>query len=117
MTTTATPERSTSFRIGFGILLFFTAGNVVGQIGLLLFDPGVKTVFLAWASFNLLAVTILWFAYRQREKWAWYAMWASVVPYALIIFFNRVVGPIYMGEAIAMAVGQVLTYREVFAKR
>jgi hypothetical protein len=108
-------SRSTRFRIGYGILLFFAGGNVLGHIGLLLFDPsGADTVFLSWAAFNLLAVAILLVPYRRGERWAWYTIWALIAPYALIILFNAQVGPIYMAEALLMTIGQLLTFRAVF---
>jgi hypothetical protein len=73
-------------------------------------------VFLAWAAFNLLAATILIFPYRHGEKWAWYAIWGMAIPYALIIFFNSEVGPIYLIESLLITVGQMLTYSAFFGK-
>jgi hypothetical protein len=37
-----------------------------------------------------------------------------VIPYALVILFNQEIGPIYLGEAALMALGQILTYRTFF---
>jgi hypothetical protein len=103
-------QQTTRFKIGWGLLLFLAAGNVVGQLALMFFDAGGTTVFFAWAAFNLLAVFILAIPYRRGEKWAWYAIWAMVIPYALIIFLNSDVGPIYLGEAAVMAICQFLTF-------
>jgi hypothetical protein len=116
MTDTSVRTQSTIFKIGLGILLFFALGNVLGHIGLLIFDQGGDVVFLAWASFNLMAATILLFPYRRNEPWAWYAIWGMVIPYALIIAFNGEVGPIYLGEAILLAVGQIITYGTFFGR-
>ena len=110
-------KRSTGFRVGYGILLFFAVGNILGHLGLLLFDPGGDAIFLAWAAFNLLAAVILVFPYRRGETWAWYAIWGMVITYALVIFFNSDVGPIYLGESILMALGQVLTYNTFVGRR
>ena len=111
------PERrSLAFKTGWGILLFFTIGNVVGHIGLSIFESQPGTVFVAWAGINLLAAGILLIPYRRRERWAWFLIWALIVPYALVILFNQDVGLIYMAEAALMALGQLLTYRTVFAK-
>ena len=111
------PERrSLAFKIGWGILLFFTIGNVLGHIGLSIFESQPGTVFVAWAGMNFLAAGILLIPYRRRERWAWFLIWALIVPYALVILFNQDVGLIYMGEAALMAIGQLLTYRTVFAK-
>ena len=112
------PERrSLAFKIGWGILLFFTIGNVLGHIGLSIFESQPSTVFVAWAGMNFLAAGILLIPYRRRERWAWYLIWALIVPYALVILFNQDVGLIYLGEAALMALGQLLTYRTVFARR
>lgn len=116
-TTIAIPAHSTAFKIGFALLLFIAVSSVLGHIGLLLFDPGGDVVFLSWATLNFLAAAILIFAYRRGERWAWYAIWGMVVPYALIILFNSEVGPIYLGEAILLTVGQMLTYRSFFGER
>jgi hypothetical protein len=116
MSETSVRSLSTRFKIGYGILLFFAVGNILGHIGLLLFDPNDDVVFLAWAAFNLMAAAILLFPYRSGETWAWYAIWGMVIPYALIIRFNSEVGPIYLGESILIALGQVLTYGTFFGR-
>lgn len=103
-----------AFKIGWGILLFFSIGNVLGHITLSLIESGPPTVFIAWAGFNFLAAGILLIPYRREEKWAWFIIWALVVPYALVILFNQGIGPIYLGEAALMALGQILTYRTFF---
>jgi len=108
--------RSLAFKIGWGILLFVSISNVLGHIGLSIFESQPSTVFVAWAGLNFLAAGILLIPYRRGEKWAWFIVWALVIPYALVILFNRVVGPTYLGEAALMALGQLLTYRTVFAK-
>ena len=112
------PERrSAAFKIGWGILLFFSIGNVLGHIGLSIFESQPSTVFVAWAGMNFLAAGILLIPYRRRERWAWFLIWALIVPYALVILFNQDVGLIYLGEAALMALGQLLTYRTVFAEQ
>lgn len=114
MTETVTKIASRRFKIGWGILLFLAAGNVLSHIGLLLFDPGGDTIFLTWAAFNLLAAAILVLPYRRGEKWAWIVIWAMIIPYALIIVFNSEVGPYYLAEAALMTISQLLTYRAFF---
>lgn len=98
------------------MLLFIAVSSILGHIGLLLFDPGGDVIFLAWAAFNFMAAAILVFPYRRGERWAWYAIWGLVVPYALIILFNAEVGPIYLAEAILLAASQLLTYRSFFVR-
>lgn len=109
-------QHTTGFKIGWGILLFLSIGNVLGHIGLLIFEPEPSSIFVAWAAFNLLAATILAIPYRRQERWAWYAIWLMILPYALIIFFNSEIGPIYMGEAVVMVIAQLLTYSTFSSK-
>ena len=115
MSETTLSAQPTTFKIGYALLLFVTVSNVLGHIGLMLFDPGNDVIFLSWASFNFMASAILIFAYRQRQSWAWYIICALVIPYALIILFNAEIGPIYLGEASLLIIGQLLTYRSFFA--
>ncbi len=107
-------RQSPSFRIGWGVLLFLAAGNVLSHIGLFFFDAA-ETIFIAWSAFNLLATAILVVPYRRGEKWAWYVIWGLIIPYALIIFVNSEVGLYYLAEAVVMGLGQVLTYGAFFA--
>jgi hypothetical protein len=107
-------NESPASKIGWIILLFVTISNVVGHIGLLLFDNW-DSIFVAWATMNLLAAAILFIPYRRGERWAWNVMWVLVIPYAMIILFNPQLGPIYLGEAALLIVGQLLTYRAFFA--
>jgi hypothetical protein len=90
--------------------VFVTISNVVGHIGLLLFD-NLDTIFVAWATMNVLAAMILFTPYRRGERWAWYAIWVLIISFATIIFFNAQIGPIYLGEAALLVVGQLLNYR------
>lgn len=109
-------NQSTTSKIGWILLLFVAISNVLGHIGLAIFESGPDTVFIAWASFNFLAAIILAIPYRRGEKWAWYAISLTVIPFALIIFSNQEVGPIYLGEATLIVIGQVLTYNAFFGK-
>lgn len=109
-------SRSTFTKIGWGLLLFVAVSNVLGHIGLAIVESGPDTVFIAWASFNLLATFILSIPYRRSEKWAWYAISVMAVSYALVIFSNPEIGPIYLGEAGLIALGQMLTYSAFFGK-
>lgn len=117
MSETAVANQSTTFRIGWGLLLFVAASNVLGHIGLAIFESGPDTVFVAWATFNLLALVILTIPYRRGERWAWYAISVTAVPFALVIFSNREIGPIYLVEAAIIIVGQLLTYGAFFVQR
>lgn len=110
-------NQSTLSKIGWGLLLFIAFSNILGHIGLAIFESGPDTVFIAWATFNLLAAIILTIPYRRGERWAWYTICLTAVPFALVIFSNPEIGPIYLGEAAVIIVGQVLTYGAFFGNR
>lgn len=110
-------NQSTTSKIGWGLLIFVAVSNILGHIGLAIFESGPDTVFIAWATFNLLAAIILAIPYRRGERWAWYAISVTAVPFALVIFSNPEIGPIYLAEAAVIIVGQVLTYRAFSGKR
>jgi hypothetical protein len=107
---------STGFKIGWGILLFLAAGNTLSHFAMLFFNPGSETIHLAWAAFNLLAAAILFIPYRRGEIWSWYAIWAMVLVYALVIFVAPRYGFYYLVQAITMTFGQILTYGTFFQK-
>jgi hypothetical protein len=109
-------NQSTTSKIGWGVLLFVAVSNVLGHIGLAIFESGPDTVFIAWATFNLLAAIILVNPYRRGERWAWYAISVTAVPFALVIFSNPEIGPIYLVEATLIVLGQILTYSGFFGK-
>lgn len=108
--------QSTTSKIGWGLLIFVAVSNVLGHIGLAIFESGPDTVFIAWATFNLLAAIILTIPYRHGQRWAWYAISVTAVPFALVIFSNPEIGPIYLVEAAVIIVGQALTYGAFFGK-
>lgn len=103
------------FRVGWGILMFIAVASTLGHIGLLLFDPGFATGFIAWATFEFLLAAILAIPYRRGERWAWYVVWAPVIPYAVVIFFNPDVGPFYLAAAALIVLGQWLASSAFFA--
>lgn len=108
-------NQSSAVKVGWILLLFVTLSNVMGHIGLLLFDNW-DSIFVAWATMNFLAATILYIPYRRGERWAWNVMWVLIIPYAMIILFNAQLGPIYLGEAALIVVGQLLAYRAFAAQ-
>ena len=112
--TIQTPARL--FMIGRGILLTMSLGNALAFTGMLFFVPDAELLMMTWAAFNFLAAMILLIPYRRGETWAWYTIWALVLPYALIILFTAERGPIYMAEAFILMIGQLLTFKTFFSR-
>lgn len=106
------PPKKT-YNLGRGILLVFSIGNILAQLALLFFDNSFSG-FLVMAAFSFVTAMILLIPYRRFEKWAWYTVWAYVITFAFIILFNAEVGIYYLGESIAMALGQSLTFPSFF---
>ena len=109
-------RQSSTFKLGWGLLLFLAVGTMLGHLGLLLFDPGFEVGFIGWATFELLLAAIVAIPYRRGERWAWTVVWAVVIPYGLVMFFNPEIGPYYLGMAVLTAIGQALTYSAFFGQ-
>lgn len=108
-------NQSTTTKVGWGLLLFVTLGNVAGHTALAFFETGPDTAFIAWASFNFMAAVILFNPYRRVERWAWYAISLMVIPYVLVSFTAPPeIGPIYLVETALIVAGQLLTYSAFF---
>jgi hypothetical protein len=116
MTSMTIPTRKTGFTIGWAILLFVTAGNVLSHGIMMFLYPDAVIVHLAWAAFNLLAVLILLVPYRSGEPWAWYALWATILVYAATVLLAPQYAVFYLVQTALMSVGQVLAFRPFFAR-
>jgi hypothetical protein len=72
-------------------------------------------MFIAYAVVNALALLVLFFAYRARQRWAWASIWLVVLATAVTIAYGfDTIGLIYVAAAGLMALGQLATAREFF---
>jgi len=115
MVTSARLAQGASFKTGWILLLVVSVLMTLNHL-VLIFALNQPILFLGWTAFNLYAVLVLWFPFRQGQRWAWGASWMLVVAFASIIFFDRQVGPLYLGAAALIVVGLLLTASAFFLR-
>jgi hypothetical protein len=115
MTTQAITPRNTLFKVGWSALLLVSLLMTLLHL-LLLFTLNEAPLFSGWTAFNLYATLVLWFPFRRGETWAWCISWVLVIAFASAIFFNPQIGPFYLGLAVIMAVGLLLTASAFFPR-
>ena len=72
-------------------------------------------MFIAYAVVNALALLVLFFAYRAKQRWAWASIWLVVLATAVTIAYGvDTIGLIYITVAGVMALAQLATAREFF---
>lgn len=72
-------------------------------------------MFIAYAVVNALALLVLFFAYRARQRWAWASIWLVVLATGITIAYGvDTIGLIYVTAAGLMALAQLATAREFF---
>lgn len=103
------------FKAG-GILLLVVAVLMALNHLVLIFALNQPVLFIGWTAFNLYALLVLWFPFRQGERWAWGATWILVIALASTIFFDRQIGGFYLGAAAIAAVGLLLTASAFFSR-
>ena len=107
---------STTFKIGWIILLVISVLFTLGHLMLMLVSVEEAPLFIGWAAYKAYSSAVLYIPFRRGEKWAWYTSWILVVGFASTIFFNAQIGPYYLGAAILMAAGLLLT-RPAFVQK
>ena len=115
MTTASLKEQTTTFKIGWWLLVLLSALSIINHASLLFFIPDEATLFLGWAAFNVFSTVVLLIPYRRLEKWAWNLTWVLVLPYVVIALFDSEIGIYYVSAGVLMALGQLLT-RSAFNK-
>ena len=116
MTDAVVSSRSTTQRVGWWILFGISALAVVNHAFLIFVVPGEEVLFIGWTAFSLYSALVLYFPYRQGEKWAWYSTWILVVAFAVMILFDAEIGIFYLVAAGLMAFGQLLNRGSFFPK-
>jgi hypothetical protein len=72
-------------------------------------------MFIAYAVVNALALLVLFFAYRGKQRWAWASIWLVVLATAVTIAYGiDTIGLIYVAAGGVMGLAQLATAREFF---
>lgn len=101
------------FKIAWAVMVFLAAVSAAGHLALMFLETE-PVLFLGWLVFNLYAMVVLWFPFRNGERWAWYSTWLFAIAYASLIFFDSQVGLYYLIIAGIFAVCLLLTRPEFF---
>jgi hypothetical protein len=115
MVTSARQVQGVAFKIGW-ILLLLVSGLMTLNHLILIFALNQPSLFIGWTAFNLYACLVLWFPFRQGERWAWSASWILVITLASAIFFDAQIGALYLGAASIAAVGLLLSASAFFLR-
>ena len=105
-------------RAGWIVLIVLNTGMLLNHlvaIFLVATSADEGRMFIAYAVVNALALLILFFAYRARQRWAWASIWLVVLATAVTIAYGiDTIGLIYVAVAGVMALAQLATAREFF---
>jgi len=105
-------------KIGWWTLVVATALMLLNHLlGVFAFAEGddERLMFVIFALLNLYALIVLLLPYRRREPWSWWLTWTSVAAFPASVLFitDPSIGGLYLAIGGVLALGQVLTYRDV----
>jgi hypothetical protein len=116
MSEAAITTRSTTHKVGWWILFGISVLAVLNHAALIFVIPGEEVLFIGWTALSLFSALVLYFPYRQGEKWAWYSTWIFVLSFAGLVPFDAEIGLYYLVAAGLMAFSQILTREAFFPK-
>jgi hypothetical protein len=105
-------------KAGWIVLIVLNTGMLLNHlvaIFLVATSADEGRMFIAYAVVNALALLVLFFAYRAKQRWAWASIWLVVLATAVTIACGiDTIGVIYVAVAGVMALAQLATAREFF---
>jgi hypothetical protein len=105
-------------KAGWIVLIVLNTGMLLNHlvaIFLVATSADEGRMFIAYAVVNALALLVLLFGYRARQRWAWASIWLVVLATAVTIAYGiDTIGMIYGAVAGVMALAQLATAREFF---
>jgi hypothetical protein len=116
MVRSETVVRSNTFKVGWVLLLVASALFTFNHVVLSFVISAERTLFLGWAAFNLYALLVIAIPFRQGARWAWVTSWILVAVFASTVFFDAQTGVYYLGAAMVVAVGLLLTSPAFFSR-
>lgn len=118
MATQVLATRNATFKMGWIALLVISALMALWHTAAVFIMVDEATLFLGWAAFNLYSTIVLYIPFRRGEKWAWYTSWILVIALAAPILFSQEGFAVYyLGAAVVMAVGLLLTRPAFFQEQ
>ncbi len=119
MTTKAALAQNSRIKLGWMILLIFTALMAVNHLTLPLYSPSDSIPAIGFAAFNLVALIVIIIPFRRLERWAWYTTWILPAGLALpaILESNPGIVIFYSTVSAVLVLGLLLTMRDFFPKQ
>lgn len=98
-------------RVAWVLLVFFAAAYAVNHFAGIFYiasSTDERQMFELFGWVHVLALFILVIPYRRAELWSWWAIWAAILPVALVAVFTGLdaLGITYLSVAIVMAISQ-----------
>ena len=120
MTTQTVTTRSTTFEVGWIIMLIISIFATFNHIMLPVYgDPVALSI--GWTGYSLYAVVVLAIPFRRGERWAWYSTWILVIGFTGTIFAadpeiaaEYAVAAGYLIAAVVMSLCLLLTRSKFF---
>ena len=116
MSDNSSSDYGTVFKVGWIILLVISALAALNHI-ILIFVLEEQVLFIGWAAFNLYSTVVLYIPFQRGEKWAWFTSWMLALGLAGVMPFDAEIGPFYVGAAILVAVGLLMTRPAFFPEQ
>lgn len=115
MSTASRAIEGTGFKAGW-IILLGLSGLAFLNHAILIFVMDEPVLFIGWAAFNAYSTLVLVVPFRRGERWAWYITWLLAIAFASTALFDAEIAPYYLGAAVVMTVGLLLTRPALFMK-
>jgi hypothetical protein len=109
MSVAAIQTPSKAYKLGWWVLFALSVLSVGRYTGLIFVTPALVDSFVAWATFSLYSVFVLFIPYRRAERWAWYITWALPIPSVVLSLNNPNAAPYYLTVVGLMVIVQFLT--------
>ncbi len=119
MTTKTALAQNTRFKIGWIILLIFTALMTLNHLSLIFIVKEEADLFAGYAAFNLYALIVILLPFRRYEKWAWLTTWILPIGLALpaLMSSDSTLMIFYLAVSAFMVLGLLLSRREFFMRQ
>lgn len=103
--------QDSQFRIAWWVLVvvsaIFTINHVAG-IWLFASTATEAQMFELFAAVQILTLIVLLIPYRKLERWAWWATWIGIAPFAFVFVFGADgIGRLYLAVSLVLTAAQL----------
>jgi hypothetical protein len=105
----AAKTQSSSFKIGWWILVVLSALMAIGHLSLMFTIADDFVLFAGWSGFSLYGLAVFFWPFRQGESWAWNVSWLHPLVFLSPLNGDANIAPYYTGIAVLFGIGLLLT--------